>query len=956
MGLLSHAAVPRARARTPLVERIACWSARHRKTAVFAWLGFVLAAFIAGQFVTSPGAQQYDPGQAGRAEKVLTSLGVVTPPSESVLIETPARNLEHDAATEVMQVVRQVVQALAARPQAAADIRAPSPHDGRGLVARSGDAALVTFTVPGPSGQADATVLADLAAVRHVQADHPGMLVSEAGDASTSRAANALLGRDFRQSEWTSIPLTLLLLVGVFGAVVAAGIPVLLAGTAVITSVALLGVAGQWFPVGSGTSELVLVIGMAVGVDYSLFYLRREREERMSGLGNQQVVGIAAATSGRAILISGGTVMVSLAGLFLTGIDIFTGIAFGTIMVVGIAVLGSLFFLPALLSWLGPWADRLQLPYLGRRLTHPRPSRLWAGLARRVVGRPLLFGGIAVVALLALCAPALGMRLSSPAIDLPGNIGVVRVLSDIQREFPAKPAPADVVVTGSELVSPSMQRAIGALRARAAAGGAIHGPISASAVAGGKALVIQVPLAGDGTSKASDHALLTLENKILPATIGRVPGASFAVTGNTASSYDLLSTLHARTPLVFLTVALLAFVLLMLAFRSVTIPVVSIGLNLLSVGGAYGVVTLIFQDGHLQSLLGFTSFGALIPWVPLFTFVMLFGLSMDYHVFILSRIRELWSAGASTRDSIVDGVGRSAGVVTSAAVIMVAVFSIFATLDMIDVKMLGVGLAVAVLIDATIVRGVVLPAALAVLGERAWYLPAWLSRPARSGQREDLAAIGGHDQSVLELGRPPPVRCEHGPAVWPDLVVDSAERQHRLDRERHSLFHDHVDRRVVEVGNYQAGVKCRANPVSGEVPDHSVAEPASVGLDDAPNCVERPARRDGANASHHRLFGALDEPSGLLADRAGAEGGIGVAVHAADVGGDIDVHDVPVGDDRVIGDPVADHFVQRGAERFREAAVAESAGVGAVVAEELVADPVQLVCRDARRDVPADLD
>jgi RND superfamily putative drug exporter len=238
-----------------------------------------------------------------------------------------------------------------------------------------------------------------------------------------------------------------------------------------------------------------------------------------------------------------------------------------------------------------------------------------------------------------------------------------------------------------------------------------------------------------------------------------VPGASFAVTGNTASNYDLRAMLHSRTPIVFGVVALLAFLLLMLAFRSLTIPLVSIVLNFLSVGGAYGLVTLIFQDGHLQSLLGFTSFGALIPWVPLFTFVMLFGLSMDYHVFILSRVREAWSAGASARDAVVEGVGRSAGVVTSAAVIMVAVFSIFATLDMIDVKMLGVGLAAAVIIDATLVRGVVLPAMLALLGERAWYLPAWLRwlpgrglvceggallrRHPRRGAREQHAPLPG---------------------------------------------------------------------------------------------------------------------------------------------------------------------------------------------------------------------
>ena len=734
MGLLpSSAERPGAQAvrnpRRPAVERIACWSAKHRKTAVALWLAFMAAAFIGGQFVTSTGVHQYDPGQAGRGEQVLTQLGVVTPPTESVLIEAKAgeRRAMHDAAQQVRRVAHEVASVLEGMPRAATDIRAPIGQTGSSLRSSHGVAELVTFTVAGPNSKADATVLADLAAVDRIQAAHPDLLVREAGEASTARAASSVLNHDFRQSEWSSIPLTLILLIAVFGALIAAGIPVLLAGTAVVTAVSLLSIAAQWLPVGSGTSELVLVIGMAVGVDYSLFYLRREREERAAGHDDATVVRIAAATSGRAILVSGLTVMVSLAGLFLTGVDIFTGIAVGTIMVVGVAVLGSLTFLPALLSWLGPWADRGKLPHLGHRRTQARPCRTWAGLARRVVRRPLLYGGIAAAALLALSAPALGMRLGSPTIDLPSNLGVVQVLSEIQHEFPGRPAPADVVVTGQNLSSPALAAKIAALRADASPTGPIRGPVSSTVVAGGRAIVVQVPLAGSGSGKVSDDALLTLENRLLPETIGRVPGTSFAVTGNTAANYDFASTLDSRTPLVFAAVALLAFILLMVAFRSIAIPLISIGLNLLSVGGAYGLVTLIFQDGHFQSLLGFTSFGALVPWVPLFTFVLLFGLSMDYHVFILSRIRELWAGGESATDAIVSGIGRTAGVVSSAALIMVAVFSIFATLSMIDVKMLGVGLAAAVLIDATIVRGVVLPACLALLGERAWYLPSWLA-------------------------------------------------------------------------------------------------------------------------------------------------------------------------------------------------------------------------------------
>jgi putative drug exporter of the RND superfamily len=734
MGLLPSTRMPTGRSvRGPAVERIAGWSARHRKTAVVLWLAFVLGCFIAGQSMTSAGVRQYDPGQAGHGEQVLTELGVVTPPAESVLIEarTGARHIEADAARRVRAVALQVERALAALPSAADHIRAPSARNG--LVSRSGLAALVTFNVAGPNAAADATVLADLAVVHRIQAQHPGMVISEAGDASTDRVANALLGHDFRKTEWTSLPLTLLLLVCVFGALIAAGIPVLLAGTAVVAAVSLLSIAAQWLPVGAGASEIVLVIGMAVGVDYSLFYLRREREERARGHGMQAAVKIAAATSGRAIVVSGLTVMISLAGMFLTGIDVFTGLAFGTIMVVGVTVLGSLTFLPALLSWLGSWADRGRLPHLGKRRTCPASSRFWSGLARRVVRKPLRYGGIAALGLLVLSAPALGMRIGDPGIALPSNLGVVRVLDDIQHQFPGKPAPAEVVVTGANLRGPAMRHAITGLRAAATTAGQIHGPVTASFVADGKALVLQVPLAGSGSDSVSDRALVTLQDKVLPATIGPVPGTSFAVTGNTAASYDFRSRLDSRTPLVFAAVALLAFVLLMAAFRSVTVPLVSIGLNLLSVGGAYGVVTLIFQDGYLSSLLGFTSFGALVPWVPLFTFVLLFGLSMDYHVFILSRIRELRTGGASCRDAIVNGIGSSAGVVTSAAVIMVAVFSIFATLSLIDVKMLGVGLAVAVLIDATVVRGVVLPACLSLLGERAWYLPSWLAwLPGRS--------------------------------------------------------------------------------------------------------------------------------------------------------------------------------------------------------------------------------
>jgi RND superfamily putative drug exporter len=524
------------------------------------------------------------------------------------------------------------------------------------------------------------------------------------------------------------------LLLVVFGALIAAGIPVVLAGSAVAATISLLAIPSRWLPIRSGTAEIVLILGMAVGVDYSLFYLRREREERAAGRSSADALRVAAATSGRAIVISGLTVMISLAGLFLSGINLFTGMAFGTITVVGVAVIGSLTVLPALLSMLGDWADRGRIPIVGRRRTAAGPSRLWAALVRRVVRHPLAWGGAAAIAMLVLAAPALGIRLGNAIVDLPGNVPVARTLAQISVAFPGQPAPAEVVVTGPDLAGPAVRDAVVALQDRASAAGPIRAPITVTPVASGRGLVIEVPLAGDGSNYVSNNALLALRGRVLPETLGKVSGVTSVVTGNTATNYDWSTTLRTRTPIVFGVVAALAFLVLMCAFRSVVIPLVSVVLNLLSVGAAYGVITLIFQDGRLQGLLGFTSNGAIAQWVPLFMFVFLFGLSMDYHVFILSRIRERCSRGMSTADAVTSGIAASAGVVTSAAVIMVAVFSIFATLSFVDVKTLGIGLAVAVLIDATAVRGILVPAAMALLGERSWYLPGWLNwlpgRPA----------------------------------------------------------------------------------------------------------------------------------------------------------------------------------------------------------------------------------
>ncbi len=706
--------------RGPIVERVAGWSARHRKTAVFGWLLLVVAAVVIGQRLGTTNLNSYDPGQAGKAERVLALPVVQQPDGESVLIQGRSAGQTYASDPEMRLAVRQVVAALRAVPHSATDIG--SPLTTPGLV--SGRSALVTFNVAGNPNNDDQTVVPAANAVAAVAARYPGLTIEEAGGATLDRATGSVTSQDFHKAELTSVPVSLVLLLIVFGALIAAGIPLLLAGTAVITAISLLAIPSRWLPIDGTTSAVVLLVGMAVGIDYSLFYLRRTREERAEGHDTREALRIAARTSGRAIVVSGLTVMVALAGLFLTGIDVFSGIAVGTIMVVGVAVLGSLTFLPGILSMLGKWTDRGRIPFLGRRRTAAHESRFWGLLARAVVRRPLAWGGVAAAILLALAVPVLSLHLEDPGIhDLESNVPVVRTVIAIADAFPGGPEPAEVVVTGSDLGGPQVSRAVAALHAEVAAThGAIREPITTAMFGHDQVLIVSVPLAGGGTDATSNQALATLRDQALPATLGHVPGISYAVAGLTAGNHDFDAQLAKTVPWVFAFVLGLAFLLLGTSFRSVYIPALSIGLNLLSVGAAYGLMVLIFQDGHLQGLLGFTAYGGITPWLPLFMFVLLFGLSMDYHVFILSRIRELWLGGASAKDAVTGGIARSAGVVTSAAVIMVAVFSIFATLSLFEFKVFGVAMAAAVLIDATVVRGVLLPAGLALLGDRAWTL------------------------------------------------------------------------------------------------------------------------------------------------------------------------------------------------------------------------------------------
>jgi RND superfamily putative drug exporter len=537
----------------------------------------------------------------------------------------------------------------------------------------------------------------------------------------------------------------LLILIFAFGALVAAGIPVLLAITGVGATLGLVAAVSHIAPMDPAVSEVVLLIGMAVGVDYSLFYMRRERDERAAGRSEEAALEAAAATSGRAVLISGLTVMAAMAGMYLAGDSTFSSIATGTILVVAVAVVGSLTVLPALLSKLGDRVMMGAVPFVARRRESGAQAKIWGALVDRVLGHPRAALVVTGSAMIALAIPAFGMHTSDPGLQgLPSGLPIVKTLNRIQAAFPGGVQPADVVIEAKDVTTPAVQSAIARLERRALATGEMHQPFSVRASRDHTVADVSVPLSGKGTDPVSDRALETLRNQVLPATVGTLPGVRTQVTGRTAIAKDFNDSITAHMPLVFAFVLTMTFLLLLVTFRSIVIPTTAIALNLLSVGAAYGVLTLVFQHTWAQGLLDFKSTGAITSWLPLFLFVILFGLSMDYHVFILSRIKEAHDRGVDTRDAIAGAVKSTAGPVTSAAIVMVAVFAIFASLRALEFKQLGIGLATAILLDATIIRAVLLPAAMLVLGETNWYLPRPLRRVARrsvTGEQARVASV-----------------------------------------------------------------------------------------------------------------------------------------------------------------------------------------------------------------------
>jgi uncharacterized membrane protein YdfJ with MMPL/SSD domain len=633
-----------------IAARAGRWSATHRKTAILGWLAFVVMALGIGTGVGTKSAGQTDstPGEAGKAARILEDARLA-PAGETVLVQSERFDAgQPQFRSAVADVVERVSGVGVVR-------NVSSPLDGGGAVSKDGHSALVQYDIAGDPETAGDRVAPALQATEAAQTANPDFEIEQFGEASIVHALDDRFAQDLQKAETLSLPITLLILVVAFGALVAAGVPVMLGISAVAATIGLVALPSQLFPVDDNIASVIVLIGLAVGVDYSLFYLQRMREERASGKTPADALATAAATSGRAVLVSGLTVMLAMAGMLLTGTTVFASFGIGTIIVVAVAMGASLTVLPAVLAWLGDRVEKGRVPFTGRLRRSGAGSRVWARIADRVMRRPVLATVLAGGALVALAIPAFGMKteVSGPE-SVPRDVPGVGAYYDIQDAFPGENTAATVAVAAQDTRSGPVSGAIEELRRTARADRHTIGPVEVDRSDDGAAAEVTVPIVGDHDEAASEDALANLRERLIPAAFAGVD-AEVAVGGPTAQSVDFADLLSDRMPVVFAFVLGFAFLLMLVTFRSIVIPIKTIVLNLLSVGAAYGVLVLVFQEGLGESLLGFESTGAITPWLPLFLFVVLFGLSMDYHVFILSRIREAVDRGMATEDAVRDG-------------------------------------------------------------------------------------------------------------------------------------------------------------------------------------------------------------------------------------------------------------------------------------------------------------
>ena len=707
-------------------------SARHPKIVVLVWViavaisAVIISQLLAGGLTTQ--AEFTNNPESKRADKVIrerfASAGAIEAtrrePNETIIVRSATLTVDDPVFKAYVESLHSDLLALGPQyVEGSFNYLSGAP----GLVSANRKTTILPTILRRPT---DSIVKVDEVITKHAD---PNFEIYSVSNARVAREFNTMAEEDLSAEFRIGLPTALIVLLFVFGALVAALVPVVIAFMSMAIAVAAVALIGQAFPFSFFVTNMIAMMGLAVGIDYSLFILARYREERRKGLDKVAAIAAAGGTASRAVFFSGMTVVLALLGMLIVPTTIFRSLGAGAILVVLIAVAAALTLLPAIISLLGDKLDALRLPLVGRKSSNAESrGGFWDKTARAVMARPwisLIFaGGL----LIAAAVPTLGMKtgqsgLSSMPEDTPTRVAFAILQADFNVGLNTN---ADVAITGP-ISSPEVQAAISKLSVALAADSAFYADRAKQRVnPAGDVAHISVPLVGDPSTQGPQDAVRRLRTEYIPAAFDGV-AAQALVTGGVAGNMDFFQITNDYTPIVFAFVLTLSFLLLMVVFRSLVVPLKAIVLNMLSVGAAYGLLVLVFQHGVGASLLGFSRAPMIEAWIPLFLFSVLFGLSMDYHVFLLSRIREHFDRNGSNDDAISFGLRTTAGIITGAALIMVAIFSGFASGQLVMFQQVGFGLGVAVLLDATIVRSVLVPASMKLLGRRNWYLPKWLN-------------------------------------------------------------------------------------------------------------------------------------------------------------------------------------------------------------------------------------
>ncbi|NQW16074.1 MAG: MMPL family transporter [Chloroflexi bacterium] len=711
-----------------ITGKLALFSARRRWIVLSAWVVILVAAFfVAGGIgdVTTNDDGSSSQLESDIAERLISEhISVDELSQEFVLVEFESGTSDY-AANEAF------VAALVADLAALEDVSGVESYvDGsEGLVTADRNAALVltTLTVPDEDAQ---DVIEPLLTIVEEANSTAGYRVSTIGQGSVETEFNALANETLAKGEMIGIAFALVILLVVFGAAVAAGLPILLAISSIFVAVALSAIVGRVMDLDTFVVQIITMIGLAVGIDYSLFIVKRFGEEIGKGLDKMDAIVAAGNSAGRTVMVSGVAVMIALTGMLIMPSVTFRSFGLGAILVVIAAVAAATTLLPAIISLMNRRIYWLRIPLIGRKIVVGEESSkanengVWDKITNAVTARPLISVIVTGGALIAVSAAAFTMNLGSSGLSsLPEDSPSRHAYEMVLAEFGDGLITSNIVIDAQDVTMAAVTGAIAQLEADLASD-SFYGDVEVVVAPNNDLAIVRAVLMGDFATKDAEDALARLRDEYVPAAFTGL--ADVYVSGNTAETVDNVNLIKAWLPLVFGLVLGSSFLLLMIVFRSIVVPIKAVVMNVLSVGAAYGLLVLVFQHGVGTELLGFQESPVIESWLPLFLFSILFGLSMDYHVFLLSRIKEHYDLTGDNRASVAFGLRSTAGIITGAALIMVGVFGGFAIGDLVMFQQMGFGLAAAVIIDATLIRSVLVPASMVLLGDKNWYFPSWL--------------------------------------------------------------------------------------------------------------------------------------------------------------------------------------------------------------------------------------